>query len=89
MPRGTGRQHRESGERKTCCLLGNRLSEMYIMSDFYDLDRENKYTPHSCILDKICSNECYCALLVVSGLSLRPGELVKACETEEVCTRGE
>ena len=40
-PRGTGRQYRESGERRTCCLLDNRLSEMYIMSFFCDLDREN------------------------------------------------
>ena len=54
MPKGTDRQHRESGERKTCCLLGNRLSEMYIMSYFCDLDRENQHTLHSCISDNLC-----------------------------------
>ncbi len=39
-PRGTGRPHRESGKRKTCCLLGNRLSEVHIISYFCDFDRE-------------------------------------------------
>ena len=49
VPRLTGRQHRESGKRRTCCLLGNRLSEVYIISYFCDLDRKKNNT--RCILD--------------------------------------